>query len=114
MDVMWLRNPFPKINAKEGVDQEISGDSFTDDPQSEHNLANASFYYVRSNNKTISLFNTGYSLKDKPAGKKEQDVLQDLMHGGLFGQLNLKDVTTVTSKFRDLSAVLCDWKKTKR
>ncbi|PPR87877.1 hypothetical protein GOBAR_AA32807 [Gossypium barbadense] len=58
MDVMWLKNPFPKLNANESVDLEISGDSFIDDPQQEHNLANTGFYYVRSNNKTISLFDT--------------------------------------------------------
>lgn len=142
MDVMWLRNPFPKLNVSKGVDLEISVDSFTGDPQPEHNFVNTGFYYVRSNNKTISLFEAWYSFNDKSTGKKEQDVLQDLMHGGLLGHLNLKvmfletrhfsgfcqdsqDVTAVTTvhanccrhinaKFKDLSAVLRDWKQIKR
>ncbi|KAE8724218.1 Nucleotide-diphospho-sugar transferase family protein [Hibiscus syriacus] len=141
MDVMWLRNPFMKLSPTESVDMQISVDTFNNDPRPEHNFVNTGFYYIRSNNKTISLLDTWYSQKDHSAGRKEQDVLQDLMHGGLFQRLNLtvkfletthfsgfcqdsQDITAVTTvhanccrlikaKFTDLAAVLRDWKQFK-
>jgi hypothetical protein len=45
---------------------------------------------VRSNKKTISLFVTWYSKKNNSTRKKEQDVLIDLIGGGIFGHLGLK------------------------
>lgn len=140
-DVMWLRNPFSRLSKNDTDDLQISVDMFNGDPRSSKNLINTGFYYVRSNNKTISLFDTWYSLKDNSTGKKEQDVLSDLMRVGLFQQLGLqvrfldtryfsgfceeskdiKAVTTVHSnccrhisaKLRDLAVVLRDWKKFK-
>ncbi|EOX96542.1 hypothetical protein QUC31_005620 [Theobroma cacao] len=138
-DVMWLRNPFAKLSPNGTEDLQISVDTFTGDPRPELNFINTGFYYIRSNNKTISLFDTWYSQKDNSTGKKEQDVLVDLMRDGLFGQLDLRvrfletkhfsgfcqdsgDVSAVatvhanccrhiSAKVRDLTAVLRDWKR---
>ncbi|XVE91280.1 hypothetical protein DITRI_Ditri20bG0140900 [Diplodiscus trichospermus] len=140
-DVMWLRNPLAKLSPNKTEDLQISVDSFSGDPQPEHNFVNTGFYYIRSNNRTISLFHTWYSHRDNSSGKKEQDVLQDLMHAGLFSQVGLQvrlletrlfsgfcqdsqDVSAVTivhanccryinAKVKDLTAVLRDWKKFK-
>lgn len=136
---MWLRNPFAKLSPNGTEDLQISVDTFTGDPRPELNFINTGFYYIRSNNKTISLFDTWYSQKDNSTGKKEQDVLVDLMRDGLFGQLDLRvrfletkhfsgfcqdsgDVSAVatvhanccrhiSAKVRDLTAVLSDWKR---
>ncbi|XP_022759471.1 uncharacterized protein At1g28695-like [Durio zibethinus] len=140
-DVMWLRNPFAKLSLNETRDLQISVDTFNGDPRPEHNFINTGFYYIRSNNKTISLFDTWYSMKDNSTGKKEQDVLLDLLHHGFIKQLDLQvsfletkhfsgfcqdssDVSAVTTvhanccrhisaKVRDLTAVLRDWKRFK-
>lgn len=139
---MWLRNPFSRLSKNETEDMQISTDMFFGDPWSEKQLINTGFYYVRSNNKTITLLNTWYSKKDNSTGQKEQDVLSDLIKGGIIKQLNLtvrfldtlyfsgfcqesKDfgaVTTVhanccrsiTAKVKDLKAVLNDWKRFKK
>ncbi|KAF2312642.1 hypothetical protein GH714_039355 [Hevea brasiliensis] len=136
-DVMWLRNPFPRLSENESLDLQISTDWFNGDALSEKNSINTGFYYVRSNNKTISLFEAWYSRKDNSTGKKEQDVLLDLMLEGTFRRLDLnprfldtdhfsgfctdsKDIRAVTTvhanccrsisaKLLDLRSVLRDW-----
>ncbi|EEF35871.1 uncharacterized protein At1g28695 isoform X2 [Ricinus communis] len=140
-DVMWLRNPFPRLSKNESVDLQISTDWFNGDPLSEKNLINTGFYYVKSNNKTIALFENWYSRKDNSTGKKEQDVLFDLMREGTFRRLELnarfldtvyfsgfctdsrdvKAVATVhanccrsiSAKVLDLRSVLRDWMRYK-
>ena len=139
---MWLRNPFSRLGIyNESVDLQMSTDWFNGDPQSENNAINTGFYFTRSNNKTISLFETWYGRKDNSSGKKEQDVLFDLMTAGMFGQLGVhprfldtvyfsgfcKDSTdikavitvhanccrSINAKIGDLTAVLRDWKRFK-
>ncbi|KAF4356461.1 hypothetical protein G4B88_015295 [Cannabis sativa] len=142
MDVMWLRNPFERLSKNETEDLQISTDMFFGDPWNKKHLINTGFYYVRSNNKTIALFDKWYSMKDNSTGLKEQDVLLGLIRGGIIDQLGLrvrfldtkyfsgfcqdsKDfraVTTVhanccrsiTAKVTDLRTVLKDWKRYKK
>ncbi|XP_020210438.1 uncharacterized protein At1g28695 isoform X2 [Cajanus cajan] len=89
-DVIWLRNPFTRLSKNKVEDLQISTDTYIGDPWSEKNPINTGFYFVRSNNKTISLFETWYGQKDNAMGKKEQDVLLDLIRGGVIKQLKLK------------------------
>lgn len=140
-DVVWLRNPLTKLSLNETDDLQISVDKYFGSRRPEHNLINTGFYYIRSNNKTISLFDKWYSLKDNSTRKKEQDVLLDLLRHGVVTELDLrvrfletrhfsgfcedsKDVGAVTTvhanccrhinaKVRDLTAVLRDWKRFK-
>lgn len=136
---MWLRNPFTRLSNNETEDLQISTDKYFGNPWWERHPINTGFYFVRSNNKTISLFETWYGKRDNSTGQKEQDVLQDLIGHGMITQLGLrvrfmdtlyfsgfcqdsKDfraVTTVhanccrsiTAKVADLTAVLRDWKQ---
>lgn len=139
---MWLRNPLSRLSIyNESLDLEITTDRFNGDQESEKNPINTGFYYIRSNNKTVSLFDAWYGRKDNSTGKKEQDVFFDLMDEGMFGQLGLqarfldtvyfsgfcedsKDIKAVitvhanccrsiNAKIKDLTAVLRDWKKFK-
>ncbi|PIA31045.1 hypothetical protein AQUCO_05300106v1 [Aquilegia coerulea] len=143
IDVMWLRNPFLRIPQNETDDMEISCDKFGTNQWCRNNLINTGFYFVRSNNKTIYLFNKWYISKNntKYTGMKEQDVLKSMIQDGEFKELGLKVsflntlyfsgfcqnskrfglVTTVhanccrtiNAKVVDLMAVLRDWKKLK-
>lgn len=136
---MWLRNPFTRLSKNETEDLQISTDHFNGNPWSEANYINTGFYFVRSNNRTVSLFETWYSGKDNATGMKEQDVLLNLMRKGIFRTLGLRvrfldtlyfsgfcqdsrdfgAVTTVhanccrsiKAKVPDLTAVLRDWKR---
>jgi len=139
---MWLRNPFTRLSKNETEDLQISTDAYLGDPWLEKNPINTGFYFVRSNNKTISLFETWYGQKDKAIGKKEQDVLFNLIKSGIIKDLGLRvrflntlyfsgfcqdskdfrEVITVhanccrsiTAKEVDLKAVLRDWKQFRR
>ncbi|XP_034203873.1 uncharacterized protein At1g28695-like [Prunus dulcis] len=142
IDVMWLRNPFPRlISFNESIDLQISTDSFNGDQLSEANPINTGFYMVRSNNRTISLFEKWYAQKNYSTKLKEQDVLNGMMKEGVFRELGLsvrfldtryfsgfcevsrdfKAVTTVHAnccrtigaKVVDLTAVVHDWKRFK-
>lgn len=87
---MWLRNPFIRLSKNETEDFQISTDSYLGNPWSEKHPINTGFYFVRSNNKTISLFETWYGQKDNATGKKEQDVLLDLIRSGIVEHLGLR------------------------
>ncbi|XP_024029741.1 uncharacterized protein At1g28695 [Morus notabilis] len=138
-DVLWLRNPFHRLSNNQSIDLQISTDNFNGDPRSKTNPINTGFYMVRSNNKTISLFDAWYARKNSSQGMKEQDVLQGKIKEGIFGELKLtvrfldtlyfsgfcedsKDFRAVTSvhanccrtidaKVADLTAVIRDWKR---
>ncbi|KAF8028557.1 hypothetical protein BT93_E1246 [Corymbia citriodora subsp. variegata] len=137
-DIMWLRNPFMRLSRNQSIDLQISTDLFNSELRPE-NLINTGFYFVRSNNKTVALFEMWYARKDNATGKKEQDVLQELARDGVFRELGLnvrflntryfsgfckdsKDIGAVCTvhanccrsigaKVFDLTAVLQDWKR---
>ncbi|KAM1027628.1 hypothetical protein ACFX13_041091 [Malus domestica] len=141
-DVVWLRDPFKRLSKNETEDLQMSTDMFFGDPWNASQLINTGFYYVRSNSKTIALFDRWYTSKDNATGLKEQDVLLNLFRGGITGELGLRvrfldtlyfsgfcqnsrdfgQVSTVhanccrsiVAKVKDLKAVLRDWKRFKR
>ncbi|KAJ6344474.1 hypothetical protein OIU76_006066 [Salix suchowensis] len=66
---MWLRNPLSRLSIhNESVDLEMSTDHFNGDPRSE---INTGFYYIRSNSKTVSLFDAWYGRKDNSTSQKK-------------------------------------------
>lgn len=136
---MWLRNPFRRLSHNVTEDLQISTDEFNGDPWSPWNPINTGFYFVRSNNRTIALFETWYnSRKIYPSRMKEQDVLAKMKRQGTLAELGLvvrcldvlyfsgfcsdsRDVTavatvhancckTIRAKVADLRNVLRDWK----
>ncbi|XP_019192707.1 PREDICTED: uncharacterized protein At1g28695-like [Ipomoea nil] len=138
-DIMWLRNPFRRLSHNVSEDMQISTDQFNGDPWSAWNPINTGFYYVRSNNRTIALFETWYSSrKIYPSRMKEQDVLAKMKRQGTLEELGLvvrcldvlyfsgfcsdsRDVTavatvhancckTIRAKVADLRNVLRDWR----
>lgn len=137
--MLWLRNPFPHLSGNQSLDLQISTDHFNGDEWSEANPINTGFYMIRSNNKTIALFDKWYAKKDNSTGLKEQDVLQNLIREGEIQNLGLnlrfmdtlyfsgfcqnsrdvKAVVTVHSnccrkisaKMADLIEVIHDWKR---
>ncbi|XP_071738611.1 uncharacterized protein At1g28695-like [Rutidosis leptorrhynchoides] len=138
-DVLWLRNPFLSLTQDDTVDFQISVDKFNGNQWSERHLINTGFYMIRSNNKTIALFDKWYEKRNNSTGKKEQDVLIELMKKRTFRRLGLrvrfldtkyfsgfcedsKDVNVVSTvhanccrsikaKVIDLTEVIHDWKR---
>ncbi|XP_021867440.1 uncharacterized protein At1g28695 [Spinacia oleracea] len=91
-DVIWLRNPFKVLTTNETRDFDIqfSTDGFNGNPFSTRNPINTGFYFVKSNNKTIELFEKWYGLKDNSTGLKEQDVLQRMIWQGVLTNMGIK------------------------
>ncbi|VFQ77518.1 unnamed protein product [Cuscuta campestris] len=142
-DVLWLRDPFPKLMSShnETLDLQISTDDFNGDDRSESNPINTGFYMIRSNNRTIALFDSWYDMRNSSAGLKEQDVLNKLIRHGWIEKLGLnvrfldtkffsgfcQDSTdvrsvvtvhanccrTISAKLADLTAVIHDWRRFK-
>ncbi|XP_052176266.1 uncharacterized protein At1g28695-like isoform X1 [Diospyros lotus] len=140
-DVMWFRNPFTRFSLDETIDMQISCDHFNGDEWSTRNPINTGLYMIRSNNKTIALFDAWYSMKANSIGLKEQDVLAKLFHNGVVGDLgvrvrfldtcffsgfcqnnrDIKSVVTfhanccrsISAKLADLTAIIHDWKRSK-
>ncbi|CAM8901761.1 unnamed protein product [Rhodiola kirilowii] len=141
-DVLWLRNPFENLSNDLKIDLQISLDMRIRKASPTEKLINTGFYFVRSNNQTITLFDKWYSMKNNSIGKKEQDVLLDLIRDNIFqklnvtaryldplyfngfcsGQWDIRVVNTVhanccrsiRAKVSDLTAVLRDWQVFKR
>lgn len=119
----------------------MSTDLFNGDPFSNSNSINTGFYYVRSNRKTIILFEIWYAMRRNSKGMKEQDVLAKLLREGVNKELHIrmnfldtlrfggfcsdnKDVKlvitvhanccrSIEAKVADLKNVLMDWKRFK-
>ncbi|KAM7504580.1 hypothetical protein LguiB_003484 [Lonicera macranthoides] len=136
--MMWRRTLFLGEVLKRGYNFIFT---FKGNPWSESNPINTGFYMIRSNNKTIALFDEWYSKKDSSARMKEQDVLLSLMRQGVFRSLRLtvrfldtlyfsgfcqdsKDIRivstvhanccrTIGAKMIDLTAVIHDWNRFK-
>ncbi|KAI3808927.1 hypothetical protein L1987_24890 [Smallanthus sonchifolius] len=89
-DVLWLGNPFPRLTLNETIDLQISVDRFDGNQWSQTNPINTGFYMIKSNNKTIALFDEWYGQRINSTGKKEQDVLFELMQKGAFNRLRLR------------------------
>ncbi|KAI9100796.1 hypothetical protein K1719_024158 [Acacia pycnantha] len=87
---MWLRNTFTRLRNDTSENLPIRTESYLGNAWSENHNINTGFYFVRSNNKTISLFKTWYSKKDNSTGQKEQDVLQDLIRHDITRQLGVR------------------------
>ncbi|KAL5724086.1 hypothetical protein ACHQM5_007393 [Ranunculus cassubicifolius] len=142
IDIMWLRNPFLHLHQNE-TDMQISCDKFGTSRWCRYNLINTGFYFVKSNNKTIALYNKWYASRNetKYKGMKEQDVLKSMIRGGQFRAMGLtvsyldtvyfsgfcekskrfglvatvhaNCCRTINAKVVDLTAVLRDWKDLK-
>ena len=138
---MWLRNPFPMLRKNESIDLQISTDRFNGNEWSTANPINTGFYMIRSNKKTISLFDAWYARKNNSTRLKEQDVLVNMLHEGVFKKLGLRvrflDINnfsgfcqnskdfkavrtvhancfrTINAKVVDLMAVIHDWERFK-
>ncbi|XP_042451643.1 uncharacterized protein At1g28695-like isoform X1 [Zingiber officinale] len=136
MDVLWLRNPFSKLQY-EGEDMLMSSDWFNGNPFDDSNFFNTGFYFASPNNGTIALFDEWYASKNS-SGKNDQDTLLQMKRDGVFRRLGLKVryldtnsftcfchkskdfgevvtvhancCVTVKAKLTDLTAVLEVWK----
>ncbi|KAJ0970733.1 hypothetical protein J5N97_018692 [Dioscorea zingiberensis] len=89
MDILWLRNPFVKFG-HEGEDLQISCDWYNGRPFDHSNTINTGFYFVTSNNKTMTLFDWWYKSRNETAAIKEQDVLAKMKSMGAFQRLGMK------------------------
>ncbi|KAG5558217.1 hypothetical protein RHGRI_008221 [Rhododendron griersonianum] len=75
-DILWLRNPFFILSPNETFDFQIACDSYQGNKPC---AVNNGFSFVRSNNKTISLYDTWYEKRKVYVGKNEQDVVEYLI-----------------------------------
>nr|CAB3498325.1 unnamed protein product [Digitaria exilis] len=100
MDVMWLRNPFPKLELGDGEDLLISSDKFNGAANDYiGNELNAGFFYVASNNRTVALFGEWHAARRVSPGMKEQDVLNQMKRRGALRRLGVRTRVLDTARF---------------
>lgn len=90
LDVIWLRNPIPMLNRAGEEDFLISSDKFNGRPLDLTNELNTGFFFVAPSNGTVALFGEWYGSWNGTAGRKEQDVLNQMKRGGAFGRLGVR------------------------
>ncbi|XP_042435381.1 uncharacterized protein LOC122021328 isoform X1 [Zingiber officinale] len=89
MDIIWLRNPFPKLTLY-GQDMMISCDDFNGRPFDEANNINTGFFYAASNHKTKKLFDIWFSARKNLPRMNDQEVLVALKSQGVFNLLDMR------------------------
>ncbi|KAK9749138.1 hypothetical protein RND81_02G104800 [Saponaria officinalis] len=90
VDMIWLRNPFTILTTNTTQDLDIQFSLDSKNTTFTINRVNTGFYYVKSNNKTISLFKKWYDMKDMSRNRvKDQDILQLLTWQGVFTDLDI-------------------------
>ncbi|KAJ8633806.1 hypothetical protein MRB53_027142 [Persea americana] len=94
MDVIWLRNPFERL-VHQGVDLQISCDYYNGRPSDIANPINTGFYFVVSNNKTISMFD------------------KCVRNYGKLVTMHANCCQTFSAKIKDSRAILDGWIKFK-
>ncbi|GJN23429.1 hypothetical protein PR202_gb11077 [Eleusine coracana subsp. coracana] len=100
LDVMWLRNPFPKLDSRADEDFLISCDKFNRRPRDyAGNELNTGFFFVASNNRTVALFDEWHGARNASAGMKEQDVLNQMVRRGAFRRLGVGARVLDTARF---------------
>nr|CAD1844979.1 unnamed protein product [Ananas comosus var. bracteatus] len=110
MDIVWLKNPFTKLNNYK-EDLQISCDGFNGRPFDSNNSVNTGFFFVASNNKTIALFDEWYGSRNNSQGMKEQDVLRHMISQGAFGKFGVKVRYLDTAYFSGFCSDSTDAKK---
>ncbi|OEL38427.1 Uncharacterized protein BAE44_0000552 [Dichanthelium oligosanthes] len=100
MDVMWLRNPFPKLEIGNGEDLLISSDKFSGVPHDYvGNELNTGFFFAASNGRTVALFDEWHAARRASPGMKEQDVLNRMKRRGAFRRLGVRARVLDTARF---------------
>ncbi|KAL6637786.1 hypothetical protein ACP70R_025358 [Stipagrostis hirtigluma subsp. patula] len=100
LDVMWLRNPFPRLDRGDGEDLLISSDNFNGAPRDyAGNELNTGFFFVASNNRTAALLDEWHAARVASAGMKEQDVLNQMKRRGAFRRLGVRVRVLDTARF---------------
>ena len=100
MDVMWLRNPFPKLDRGDGEDLLISADKFNGEARDYvGNELNTGFFFVASNGRTAALFDEWHAARRASPGMKEQDVLNRMKRRGAFRRLGVRARVLDTARF---------------
>ncbi|PUZ37184.1 hypothetical protein GQ55_9G098300 [Panicum hallii var. hallii] len=100
MDVMWLRNPFPKLDVGDGEDLLISSDKFNGEARDYvGNELNTGFFFVASNARTAALFDEWHAARRASPGMKEQDVLNRMKRRGAFRRLGVRARVLETARF---------------
>ncbi|KAF6153024.1 hypothetical protein GIB67_021629 [Kingdonia uniflora] len=87
-DVMWLRNPFAILSPDEAEDVQISCNRFNGKQRSNINPIDTGFYFIRSNNRTIALFNTWYTMKDNTNYTYMVKECKDIIHFSIINSSN--------------------------
>ncbi|CAN6309485.1 unnamed protein product [Urochloa humidicola] len=100
MDVMWLRNPFPRLDLVDGEDLLISCDKFNGEARDYvGNELNTGFFFVASNGRTMALFDEWHAARHSSPGMKEQDVLNAMKRRGAFRRLGVRARVLDTARF---------------
>lgn len=96
MDVMWLRDPFPRFFS-EG-DFQVSCDSYNGNSADKRNFVNTGFKYVKANNRTVEFYKYWYGSRWTFRGMKDQDVFNKIKYNRYITEkirLKIKFLDTV-------------------
>ncbi|CAH2046391.1 unnamed protein product [Thlaspi arvense] len=136
-DVMWLRDPFPRLYPD--GDFQMACDKFFGNPIGLDNWANGGFVYVRSNNRSIEFYKFWYKSRLNHPGLHDQDVFNKIKYDPFISEIGIQirffdtvyfcgfcqpstDINVICTmhgncclglekKLYDINLLLDDWKK---
>lgn len=89
----------------------ISCDTYNGQHFDDSNSISTGFFFVASNNKTITFFNKWYGTRNDSGLATEQDALDYLKTEGVFSKLNMKVRCLDTDNFCGFCQTKCNVKK---
>ncbi|KAG0615183.1 hypothetical protein M758_5G021800 [Ceratodon purpureus] len=88
-DIVWFRDPFERFF--DNMDFQIACDRYYGRPFNvSRNAPNGGFVYVRSNQRTISMYKYWYEARLRNPGKHDQDVLNVILREKEFDDIGVK------------------------
>ncbi|CAA7057383.1 unnamed protein product [Microthlaspi erraticum] len=88
IDVMWFRDPFPRLS--KDFDFQFSCDRFSGNDSDIGNEANSGFIFVQANQRTIDFYNYWYASRLRFPDQNDQGVLNEIKHDRYTAEIGLK------------------------
>jgi Nucleotide-diphospho-sugar transferase len=96
---------------RKGEDMSISCNTYNGQPFDNSNSISTGFFFVASNNKTITFFDKWYGARNDSGLTTEQDALNYFKTEGVFSKLNMKVRYLDTDHFCGFCQTKCNVKK---
>eukprot|EP00250_Pteridium_aquilinum_P035402 c9347_g1_i1 orf=386-1228(+) len=89
-DVLWFRDPFPRLQSDPEADFQMACDLYNGNPSDVHNHPNAGFTYVRANERTVRFYEYWYEERKRGSHMADQEVFNAIKFDHAFTRIGMR------------------------